>query len=208
MRAAEDGSSRVRRGTSATTTRTAGSTRARSTSSATEGRRPSSGQPEKPRSDPSPAPGRKRRQSKEASLATPALAFDLADAGGRVVSVFGMFNGRVLVEMSDTTAAKLFAGPLEASSRTGLVEAVERDIALIADRSLELAGSGLAASALAMALEIENPFNSATSKSMCATGLRDALAQLRELIPQESEEDALDDLARRRSVRIEGQSAS
>lgn len=53
-----------------------------------------------------------------------------------------------------------------------------------------------------MAYEIENPFNSATSKSMCAKALLETLDTLRELSPPAEEGDALDELASRRAVRL------
>jgi dienelactone hydrolase len=75
-----------------------------------------------------------------------------------------------------------------------MVEAVERDVALIRSRSAELADSGLAALAVALAYELENPYNSATSKAACAAQLVVVLEQLRALAPVEQEADALDDL--------------
>lgn len=65
----------------------------------------------------------------------------------------------------------------------------------------DLATSALAASALALAREIDNAGNSATSKSMCARELREHMEQLRSLIPTDQEADELDDLARRREAR-------
>lgn len=79
-------------------------------------------------------------------------------------------------------------------------QAVQRDLDAIAQRDPELAQSGLAALALAMAQEIDFP-NSATSKSMCAGQLRDALAGLRALTPVAEVHDEIDDLRRRRAER-------
>jgi hypothetical protein len=61
--------------------------------------------------------------------------------------------------------------------------------------------SGLAAAALALAREIDDPENSATSKSMCAKALQDILSQLRALAPQKRERDRLDELAEKRTRR-------
>lgn len=86
-------------------------------------------------------------------------------------------------------------------------EAVERDLAKIRRRSEELADSALAATALAMAAEIDAD-NSATSKSMCAARLTETMDRLRELAPAEQEGDYLDDLAARRTARLEGRATA
>ena len=96
----------------------------------------------------------------------------------------------------------------ESGSTPGVVAAVERDLALIRKLSPELADSALAASALAMAREIDTPHNSATSKSMCAKALLDALALIRDLSPPTEEGDTLDELASRRALRLTGRSAT
>jgi hypothetical protein len=86
--------------------------------------------------------------------------------------------------------------------RLGAVEtALCADLAVIRAASPELADSALAATALAMAREIDKPRNSATSKSMCAARLTDALEQLRALTPPAEESDDVDDLKRRRAER-------
>jgi hypothetical protein len=76
--------------------------------------------------------------------------------------------------------------------------ALERDLERFGP---DLARSTLAASALALARELDDPDNSATSKSMCARALNDTLDRLVELAPDEDEKDALDDLAARRAAR-------
>ena len=68
----------------------------------------------------------------------------------------------------------------------------------------DYAQSGLAMMALALAREVDAPTNSATSKSMCASQLRETLDRLRELTPPTEEADELDDLARRRDARRAG----
>ena len=88
-----------------------------------------------------------------------------------------------------------------------VVEAVERDLAAIADVDPDLAISGLAALALALAREMDNP-NSATSKSMCAGQLRDTLDRLRELMPPEQETNEIDELRARRERRVAGHPGS
>lgn len=86
-----------------------------------------------------------------------------------------------------------------AKPSTGRVEAaVERDLkALPAD----LRTSGLAESALALARELDQAGNSATSKAMCARALSETLEKLLALKPPEEEVDQLDQLSARRSAR-------
>ena len=90
---------------------------------------------------------------------------------------------------------------------SSVVAAVQRDLATIRRSSPELAASGLAMLALALAQEIDGE-NSATSKSMCAGQLRDTLDRLRELMPTEQEADELDELAARRDTKRVGGSAA
>ena len=81
-----------------------------------------------------------------------------------------------------------------------VVDAVNRDLDRLRKRDPLLAESALAATALALAAEIDGA-NSATSKSMCATALQKALERLAELAPPERERDGLDDLSARRAKR-------
>ncbi len=123
----------------------------------------------------------------------------LFERGARVVSVRGPFGSRVLVEMPAGVASELFEGlPLGACAPSVVVEATQRDLDGMPDR---VSRSGLAAVALALARELEDPFNSATSKSMCAKALMDALAALRALAPPNREADGVDDIAERRARR-------
>lgn len=82
-------------------------------------------------------------------------------------------------------------------------DAVERDLERLPE---DLAGSALAASALALAQEIDRSGNSATSKSMCAKALQDVLRELRSLAPAEEEHDEIDELEAQRRRRIAGSS--
>lgn len=79
-------------------------------------------------------------------------------------------------------------------------EAVESDLKRLAKRDPVLASSALAATALALAAEIDGD-NSATSKSMCARALNETLKELWEQAPPTEESDGLDDLAARRAKR-------
>jgi hypothetical protein len=83
-----------------------------------------------------------------------------------------------------------------------VLEAVERDLAEMDSRI----SAALAASARALARELDNKKNSATSKSMCARALIDTLDRLRELAPPKEENDQLDDLTARREARRAGAS--
>lgn len=80
--------------------------------------------------------------------------------------------------------------------------ALERELAALAKRDKQLAESALAASALRLAEELDDPDNSATSKSMCARALTETMDRLRELAPDEEKKDSLDELSRRRETRI------
>jgi hypothetical protein len=138
----------------------------------------------------------------------PAPSIDLAAQGATIVSVFGPFNSRVLIEMSSEAAQPMFPEPFARSARTHVISAAMREVEALRERDAQLADSALAASAVALAYEIENPYNSATSKSMCARELRDTLDRLRELAPVKRREDSVDvirnDLAERRAKRDAG----
>ena len=60
----------------------------------------------------------------------------------------------------------------------------------------------MAATVRSMARAIDDPANSATSKSMCAKTLMDALTTLQAMAPPEQENDKLDDLVARRTARL------
>ena len=79
-----------------------------------------------------------------------------------------------------------------------VVAAVERDLKRLGG---DWAGSALAATALAMARELDDVNNSATSKSMCAARLREAMDRLLELAPPKAERDRIDEVAQRRARR-------
>jgi hypothetical protein len=134
---------------------------------------------------------------------------DLHERGARVLSVFGPFGSRTLVEMPTEVAQELFPDGLGLSGRMDVIEAAERDIAVIGEKDEALARSALAASAVAMAYEVANPFNSATSKSMCQARLVDALDRLRALAPAVDEGgDEVDRKRRARAARLARQSAA
>lgn len=173
-------------GTSDTTTSTEPATPDRNTRAATGGRRRtgSSGKNAQARPD----------------AGTPESGDDLVELDinrCHVLAVFGMFEARTLIEMPTEMARKLF-GSIPAAMRPDNIAAVERDIERIRELDSALAESALAATALQMAYEMTNPFNSATSKSMCARALLETMEQLRELTPDGEEEgDELDAILRR-----------
>jgi hypothetical protein len=80
------------------------------------------------------------------------------------------------------------------------VAAVQRDLAAIAERDAELAESGLAQVALTLARGLDSD-SSLTSKSMASGQLRDTLAQLREMAPDEKKEDTVDEIGAKRNQR-------
>ena len=129
---------------------------------------------------------------------------DLRALGARVVSVFGPFDSRALIELPTAAAESLFSDPLAECGRTNVADSVARDLEEIKTRMPALAESALAATALALALQLDHPYNSATSKSMCAKALMDAIGQLRELAPPPVKRDKLDELTDRRERRRSG----
>lgn len=132
-----------------------------------------------------------------------APAVDLPAFGARVVSVFmrGKVE-RVLIEMPGEAAFDMFPDGFGSPVHAYLIEAAERDLADLRTRDEALADSALAATVLQLAYELADPYNSATSKSMCAKALLEAMSQLRELAPPTRKSDRLDDLAARRERRL------
>ena len=80
-------------------------------------------------------------------------------------------------------------------------EAVEAELAAMDKRLPGVSSSVVAASALALAFELDDPGNSATSKSMCAKELREHMAALEARLPPAKTSDAVDDLERKRKKR-------
>jgi hypothetical protein len=82
-----------------------------------------------------------------------------------------------------------------------VMAALERELKAIAKRDPALAQSTVAATACALARELDSPNNSATSKSMCAKAMYDAIDRLYELAPAEKDKDGVDDIAAQREAR-------
>lgn len=89
-----------------------------------------------------------------------------------------------------------------------VVAAVESDLKEIGSRDSALETCGLAATALALAHDLDDRSNSATSRSMCAKALVDTLDRLWELAPAKDEGSKLDDLSARRAARRAGSGAA
>lgn len=88
-----------------------------------------------------------------------------------------------------------------------VAEAVERDLALLEQRRKGISESTLAATALALAVELDGA-NSATSKSMCARALNETMMMLRELAPEERASDRIDEISEKREARRARRAAS
>jgi len=122
-----------------------------------------------------------------------------------VVSVFGPFNSRVLVEMSAEQAAAVVPdGVLGAAGPSRTVDATVAEVERLRGRDVNLANSSLAASAIAMAYEIDHPYNSATSKANCQARLQDAMRELYALAPPEEKGGKLHDIRADRALRLAG----
>lgn len=78
------------------------------------------------------------------------------------------------------------------------VRAVKHDLAKLPE---DLSKGALAAGALQMARELDDP-NSSTSKSMCFGQLREALKELRELAPPAEKKGQLHDIKSGRALRL------
>ena len=81
------------------------------------------------------------------------------------------------------------------------VAAVKEELKRLASRDKELSKSSLAATALALARELDDKGNSATSRAMCAKAMLEVQNRLRELAPEPPKESKLDDLSARRAAR-------
>lgn len=82
-----------------------------------------------------------------------------------------------------------------------VVDAVQRDLDQIKRRDPRLAESALAASALALAADLDNPRTTANARAQAAKVLLETLDRLRMLVPPAEQEDAVDDLSAKRAAR-------
>ena len=148
----------------------------------------------KPAAEPKPV-----RRKTTARAAKPAPKLDLAALGATVV---GVTAKTVLIEMPIKTAADLFPAPLEESGPSRVVEGVERELKAIAKRESALAKSALAGSAHALAREIDSPQTSPNAKAACGKELRETLARLAGLAPEEQKKGRLHDIRSGRADRL------
>jgi hypothetical protein len=81
---------------------------------------------------------------------------------------------------------------------------VNRELAALKKLDKDLAIGALAATAKALAREIDDPDNSPTSKATCARALADTLTALRDMAPKNRAQDGVDELRDRRAARRAG----
>jgi hypothetical protein len=140
-----------------------------------------------------------------AGLLDPQMADDEKPDPGKtayLVSLHGPFDSRALVDLPTKVAEELFEGALTQHGPRRVIEAAERAVEKIAETDPDLADSVLAATAIALAFQIEHPGNSATSKSMVARELRETMDRLRELAPPvAARRDSIDELKEKRDGR-------
>lgn len=90
-----------------------------------------------------------------------------------------------------------------AGRRKGAAErAVFGELKAMDSRLAGASASAAAAVALELARQLDDPGNSATSKSMCSGSLLAAMESLRAVLPPEVAGDDIDDLAARRVERL------
>lgn len=162
--------------------------------------------PAKPRKATASAKKPPKKAAKVDRSAAQTLA--LVRRQARVLSVCGPFKARTIIELPTELAEELLRKPPGKAGRTEVVTATEREIAEIRKRAPAVAASSQAATAVQLAIELENPHNSATSKSMIARVLNDTIERLRELAPAEEEADKVDELKARRAARAKGVSGT
>lgn len=152
-----------------------------------------------------PKPARRKTAAKPAApktgacAAKPKLKVDLAALGATVV---GVTAKAVLIEMPIKTAADLFPAPLEESGPSRVVEGVERELKVIRKRDKELADSALAGSAYTLAREIDSPQTSPNAKAACGKEMRETLARLSALAPEETSKGQLHAIRSGRADRL------
>jgi hypothetical protein len=96
-----------------------------------------------------------------------------------------------------------------ASKPIGAVLAgVNRELAALKKLDKDLANGALAATAQALAREIDNADTSPTSKATCARALADTMTALRAMAPKSRPQDGVDELRDRRDARRAGRAAT
>lgn len=85
-----------------------------------------------------------------------------------------------------------------------MLRGVNRDIAKLQERDASVGETALAETARALARELGDPDNSATSKALCARALTETMEALAASLPPAKTTDAIDDLSARRDERRGG----
>lgn len=106
--------------------------------------------------------------------------------------------------MASKQPVKKLAKKRRSPKKLLVVDAVRRDLARLAKLDPSLANNTLAATALALARDLDDPGNSATSHSMCAKALAETMGSLYALAPEGPKGDRLDELSSRRAARLAG----
>jgi hypothetical protein len=116
--------------------------------------------------------------------------------------VLKVHQERTVIEVSTELAGFLFRGPLAESGDASVASAVEEDLEMIRKRDAKVADSALAAAALRMGRELDDPFNSASAKAQCARALHAHMDRLLELSPPGQEKEGkLHELKSQRKAR-------
>lgn len=85
-----------------------------------------------------------------------------------------------------------------------VVAAVRRDLRAIGRLDRDLARGGLAAAALAMAVQLDDPDVEASAKASCARTLKTTMEKLMELAPSKQTEDNVHELGDRARLKLAG----
>ena len=143
----------------------------------------------------------RKTPAKRKKPASPTAAQHLARlrSSGEVVSVHGPFGARTMIDIS-TDAARAILPELQRPD--GVTDGVEAELAACKD-----APPALAATAIALAREMDNPYNSATSKGQCAKALNETMEQIRAAGADAPTSDGLDEIAKAREQRRAGSAA-
>lgn len=151
-----------------------------------------------------PVIGRRRRRTVPAAPTARPVARTPADrCRPRILSIcnVGPFAQVALVVMPAESAVQLLSGEGGGYGVAAVLEGVGRDLEAIREKVPELADSALAGTALALATELENPYNSATSKAQCANALQAVMDRLRELTPEQQKGGIVVELLAKRAAR-------
>lgn len=85
---------------------------------------------------------------------------------------------------------------------TSVVEALERDLTEWGKVNPVVPVCAMAALALRLASDLDNPRTSANAASMVSNALKDALKELAAMVPESAGKDSIDELAEQRRQRL------